>query len=270
MEIYTENQAIETIMRNEVFIKTSGVLASKLHIELKDARHLLLTNLWEHRFHGTEGISETLTPKQTRDIIFARKDIERAMFSAENAHMKLFVSSEDEVGNSLVENVADSGSITTSYSEAELERVLILVPTIFTKNSQEFVTVLLTQGEETTKEKLDLTTKRFNGRLKQLEVTLSEGHIARRKADMYLKSDKQIREEANVQQCHNLIELLEQDTPQAWVQMALRDTIDNEYFDKAWDAVRFPPRMIRDWNETPQARQDGYKFISELHKLINE
>lgn len=265
-----EQESIRTITTNATFIKTAGVLATKLRIDVQDARQLLLTEIWEHRYHGLQDIATTgLTNKQTRDIIFSRKDIERRRFNADNAHMNLFVPSEDGLGNNVVENVADTGAITTSYSEAEVERVLELVPVIFRQRNHEFVTMLLTQGEEATKAKLGLTNKQFNNNLKQLEVTLSKGNEARRKADRYLKSDTRIKDEANKKQAMNLLELLENDTPTPWVQKALQDTFDNEYFDRCWDVVKYQPRMIRDWNETPEARQDAYRFINKLQKLIN-
>lgn len=264
----TEQQQLNTIINHPTFIKTASVLASKLHIEVQDARQLLLVEIWEHRYHGLQDIAqEGLTSKQTRDIIFASKDIQRQQFNADNAKMKLFVSSDDN--QEQVNNIATQSAITTSYSEKELERVLVLVPTIFRQANHEFVTTLLTQGEDNTRQLLHLTKKQFNNNLKQLERTLSANHEGRKKADKYLKSDARIKDEANQKQAMNLLELLENDTPQPWVQKALQDTFDNEYFDTCWDVVKYQPRMIRDWNNTEQARQDGYRFINELHKLIN-
>lgn len=257
---------IETITNNGTFRITVNVLANKLHISHEDAEHLLLTELWVHRYHGTQDITDTLTSKQTRDIIFARKDIERKQFNQDNAEMKMFVSSDDN--QEQVNNIATQSAITTSYSEKELERVLVLVPTIFRQANHEFVTTLLTQGEDNTRQLLHLTKKQFNNNLKQLERTLSEGKEARKKADRYLKSDEQIKQEANKKQAMNLIELIQQGAPTPWVQKALQDTFNNEYFDRAWDVVKYQPRMIRNWNNTPQAREDGYRFINELHKLI--
>lgn len=265
----TEQQQLNTITTNATFIKTAGVLASKLHIEVQDARQLLLTEIWEHRYHGLQDIATTgLTNKQTRDIVFSRKDIERKQFNQDNAEMKLFVSSDNN--QEQVNNIATQSTITTSYSEQEVQRVLVLVPTIFRQANHDFVTMLLTQGEDNTRQLLHLTKKQFNNNLKQLERTLSANHEGRKKADKYLKSDARIKDEANKKQAINLLELLENDTPQPWVQKALQDTFDNEYFDRCWDVVRYQPRMITAYNQTHEAKQDAYRFINELHKLINK
>lgn len=264
-----EKQQINTIISDQTFIKTAGVLASKLHIGLQDARHLLLTEVWEHRYHGLQDIASTLTSKQKRDLIFSRKDLERNSYNAENAHLALFTPSEDGKGNSVVEQVADTGTIHTSYSEDEVARVLALVPTIFRSRNHEFVTMLLTQGESATKEALGLSTKQFNNNMKQLEVTLSEGHEARLKADRFLKSDNQIKQEENVASAVNFMEMIEQEgTPVAWIQRWLWESMDNQFFDQVWDSgIKNPRAMIEQW-DTPSTRQDAYTFVNAVAKMI--
>ena len=264
-------QAIDAITSDPTFIKTAGVLASKLHINLADARHLLLTEVWEHRYHGLQDIASTgLTGKQRRDVVFARKDLERASYNAENAHMALFTQSEDTNGNSLVEQVADTGTIHTSYSEDEVSRVLALVPTIFRQRSHEFVTMLLTEGELATKEALGLSRKQFNNTMKQLELTMSEGHEGRKKANRYLKSDGQIKQEQNVAKSINFMEMIEQDgTPVAWIQNWLWESMDNPFFDRAWDSgIKHPRAMIEQWDKTTEARRDAYTFVNAVAKMI--
>lgn len=265
-------QAIDTIITDPTFIKTAGVLASKLHIDLQDARHLLLTEVWEHRYHGLQDIASTLTAKQKRDMVFARKDLERATYNAENAHMALFTQSENDKGNSVIENVADNGTIHTSYSEAEVERVLALVPTIFRQRNHEFITMLLTQGEEATKEVMGLSTKAFNNNMKQLQLTMSEGHEGRKKADRFLKSDGQIEQEENVTSANNFMVMIEQEnTPKVWIQNWLWESMDNPFFDRAWDSgIKHPRAMIEQWDETPEARRDAYTFVNAVAKMTEE
>lgn len=268
----SEQQQIATIITDPTFIKTAGVLASKLHINLADARHLLLTEVWEHRYHGLQDIATTgLSSKQKRDMIFARKDLERATYNAENAHTSLFTPSADGKGNSVVEQIADNGTIHTSYSEQEIARVLALVPTIFRQRNHEFVTMLLTQGGELTKETLGLSTKAFNNNMKQLEVTLSESHEGRKKADRYLKSDSQIQQEENVGKAINFLEMIEQDTPVTWIQNWLWESMDNPFFDRAWDSgIKHPRAMIEQWDETTEARRDAYTFVNAVVKMTKE
>lgn len=267
----SEQQAIDTIISDPTFIKTAGVLASKLHIGLQDARHLLLTEVWEHRYHGLQDIATTgLSAKQKRDMVFARKDLERSTYNAENAHMALFTQSENDKGNSVVEQVVDTGSINTSYSEAEVERVLALVPTIFRSRNHEFITTLLTQGELATKEALGLSTKAFNNKMKQLELTMSEGHEGRKKADRFLKSDSQIKQEENVASAINFMEMIEQEgTPKVWIQNWLWESMDNSFFDRAWDSgIKHPRAMIEQWDETAEARRDAYTFVNAVAKIV--
>lgn len=266
----SEQQQIATIITDPTFIKTAGVLASKLHINLADARHLLLTEVWEHRYHGLQDVATTgLSAKQKRDMVFARKDLERATYNAENAHMTLFTPSEDGKGNSVVEQVADNGTIHTSYSENEVARVLALVPTIFRQRNHEFVTMLLTQSGELTKEALGLSTKQFNNNLKQLELTMSEGHEGRKKADRFLKSDNQIKQEENVASAINFMEMIEQEnTPVSWIQNWLWESMDNPFFDRAWDSgIKHPRAMIEQWDETVESRRDAYTFVNAVAKM---
>lgn len=261
---------IETITNNGTFRITVNVLANKLHISHEDAEHLLLTELWVHRYHGTQDITDTLTSKQTRDIIFARKDIERKQFNQNNAHMKLFTSSEDSQGNSMIEQVADTPTITTSYSQEEVGRVLALVPVIFRERNHEFVMTLLTQGEEATKEKFGLTNKQFMNNLKQLERTLSHGHEARKKVDRLLKSDSQIKQEANVEKAEQFIDMIQQRAPKEWIHKWLKESLDNPFFDKAWDnGIKYQGKLLHSW-DTHETRMDTYLFISGINKLIKE
>lgn len=267
----SEQRAIDTIISDPTFIKTAGVLASKLHIGLQDARHLLLTEVWEHRYHGLQDIATTgLSAKQKRDMVFARKDLERATYNAENAHMALFTPSEDGKGNSVVEQVADNGTIHTSYSENEVARVLALVPTIFRQRNHEFITMLLTQGEEATKEVMGLSTKAFNNNMKQLQLTMSEGHEGRKKADRFLKSDNQIKQEENVAKAVNFMEMIEQEnTPVSWIQNWLWESMDNPFFDQVWDSgIKHPRAMVEQWDETTETRRDAYTFVNAVAKMI--
>lgn len=264
-----EQEAIRTITTNATFIKTAGVLASKLHIELKDARQLLLTEIWEHRYHGLQDIATTgLTNKQTRDIIFASKDIQRQQFNADNAKMKLFVSSDDN--QEQVNNIATQSTITTSYSDEEINRVLTATPYIFRQANQEFVSTLLTHGEEATKEKLSMTNKAFKNNMKQLERTLAIGHEARKKADRLLKSDSQIKQEANVEKAEQFIDMIQQRAPKEWIHKWLKESLDNPFFDKAWDnGIKYQGKLLHSW-DTHETRMDTYLFISGINKLIKE
>jgi len=267
----TEEQAIAVITTDKTFIKTAGVLGVNLQIKQEDAQHLLLTDLWEHRYHGLQNIAESgLTSKQQRDIIFSRKDIERATFKRENADMAMFVSDHNDDDTSLIDNLAGTPVEGTSYSEEEIKQVLVNVPNIFRKANHEFVTLLLTEGEEATKEILGMTTKQFNNNMKQLERSLSEGHEARKKADRVLISDAERKLQENKEIANTLIDLVEAGDEHAAIKALLEEIEDNPFFDPAWDKTKYPVRMIREWNHSTEAKIDGYKFMFEVSKLAED
>lgn len=265
-----QEQAMNTITQDETFKTTSKVLASKLHISTEDAQHLLLEDLYSHRYHDLRDVNGTLTSKQQRDIIFSSKDIQRKQFKAENAQMKLFTPSEDSFGNSTIENVPRTHENQTSYSDEEINRVLTATPYIFRQANQEFVSTLLTHGEEATKEKLSMTNKAFKNNMKQLERTLAIGHEARKKADRLLKSDSQIKQEANVEKAEQFIDMIQQRAPKEWIHKWLKESLDNPFFDKAWDnGIKYQGKLLHSW-DTHETRMDTYLFISGINKLIKE
>lgn len=268
MEQYSELQ-VNTIITDPTFIKTAGVLSSKLQISLEDARQELLIELLEHRYHTLQDFGTTLNGKQHRDMVFARKDLERKTYKAENAHMTLFQPDSNSEGKSLIENLEDVHVQGTSYSDDEINRVLALAPSIFGESSTRYVTAILTLGASEAMEELGMNKRQFDNHMRNVMKTLSEYGRAREKADKLLKSDREIKQKANVELAKNFLEMIDQGAPDEWIETWLMEALDNPFFDKCFDATKYPGKMVRAF-DTTETRQDSYHFVEELERIVSE
>ncbi|AWF96822.1 hypothetical protein B6254_2478 (plasmid) [Weissella cibaria] len=206
-----------------------------------------------------------MTDQGLAHINFAKKDVLRADHKYENATMKLFVPSTDDAGKSLIENVATSEDNAVSYSPEEVERALLATKLILTKNQAEFIEDVLTHGAKSVKESHEWTNAVFNQRMKRLEKTLGDKQD---KLSGVLKSDRELVAEENLMKAKNFLEMIDQGVPSVWIQKWLTEALDNPYFDKCFDATKYPGKMVRNWDNTPSARQDGYKFMTALEELV--
>ena len=142
---------------------------------------------------------------------------------------------------------------------------------MFDKRSREFAVTLLTQGQEATKEAFGLDTRKFNRKLKQLtEQFEKEGSYSRKKADRLLKSDYQLKHEENIELAKQFLEMIDEDVPNEWITRWLQQSIDNPYFDEAWDEIRFQGVLLREGFSTPAGRQEAYKFVNQLQEMIEK
>lgn len=268
MEQYSEQQ-INMITSDPTFIKTAGVLASKLHISLEDARQELLIELLEHRYHTLQDFGTTLNGKQHRDMVFARKDLERKTYKAENAHMALFQPDTNSDGHSIVENLEGVPVQGTSYSDGEINRVLTLAPSIFGESSTRYVTAVLTLGASEAMEQLGMTKRQFDNHMRNVMKTLAHGGRAREKADRLLKSDREIKHTANVELAKSFLTMIDEDAPATWIENWLQQSMDNVFFDRAWDRVKHPQAMTKMFDST-KTRQDSYRFVAEIERIVSE
>ena len=256
---------VAVVMGTDAFKKSASVIARELRILRQDAEVLLIENIWEHR-GVLSSTTDTVTDQGLAHINFAKKDVLRADHKYENATMKLFQPDTDTGGKSLIENVATLEDNTVSYSPEEVERAILATSLVLTKNQAEFIEDVLTKGAESVNENHGWTNAVFNQRMKRIEATLGEKQD---KLSGVLKSDAQIRHEKNLLKAQSIIDMVNTDsTPMAWIQKALTDSMDDVFFDICWDNVKHPRAMVRDWDATPSARQDGYKFMTALEELI--
>lgn len=261
-------QQIITVMHSVEFQQSAMHIAGQLRISKQDAEAMLIEELWEHR-HVLDTVGESLTGKQKAHINFGKKDILRSAYGETNAHMKLFTGTTDDDGHSLIDDVPDTVKQAVSYSEGEIERALVATEHIMTANQFEFIEGVLTMGAEGYMTEHHLTPKVFNQKMKRIEEQLADKH---ERLDKVLQSDAKLEERKNQQLAQGLYDMImgDQDTPVTWIQKALLETMDNSYFDKLWDTagVKHPRAMIMDWGGTPEARQDGYRFVTALEQMI--
>lgn len=263
-------QQIATVMATEEFRQSAMHIAGQLRISKQNAEAMLIEELWSHR-HTLDTVGETLTGRQKAHVNFGKKDILRSAYGEANAYMKLFTGTTDDKGHSLIDDVPDTVMQAVSYSEGEIERALVATEHVMTANQFEFIEGLLTMGAEAYMAENHLTPKVFNQKLKRIEEQLKSKHD---RLDKVLQSDAELGLRKNQQLAQSLYEMImgDQDTPKAWVSKALLETMDNSYFDKLWDTagIKHPRQMIMDWDETYEARQDGYRFVTALEQMIGE
>lgn len=258
-------QQVAVVMGTDAFKKSASVIARELRIPRQDAEVLLIENIWEHR-GVLPNTTDAVTDQGLAHINFAKKDVLRADHKYENATMKLFQPDTDTEGKSLIENVATTEDNAVSYSPEEVERAILSTSLVLTKNQAEFIEDVLTKGAESVKESHGWNNAVFNQRMKRLEKTLGDKQD---KLSEVLKSDREIKQEANLMEAQSIIDMVNDEaTPVVWIQKALNDSMDNPFFDKCWDRVKHPQAMVRDWDNTPSARQDGYKFMTALEELV--
>lgn len=261
---------VTAIMESETFQITSRALSSQLHISIQDARQWLIVEIIEHR-HSLGDVQQRLSGRQRAEVNFAKKDLVRKQHRADNAYMKLFTADTDADGNIITENTeATPTARNSAYSDEEIQRALTVIPMAFTDTTANFINDVLIKGSEATKASRNMSTSSFNKKLKQTVKTAKEGN-ARKRLDVLLKSDTQLKQEHNQELAKSFIQMIEQeDTPKEWVNTFLQEALDNPYFDTAFDATHFPGYMVKHWEEDSKARQDGYVFINKVNELTGD
>lgn len=261
-------QQITTVMASTEFQQSALHIAGQLRISKQDAEAMLIEELWSHR-HTLDTVEETLTGKEKAHINFGKKDILRSQWNETNAHMKLFTGTTDDSGHSLIDDVPAEVKQAVSYSDGEIERALVASMHTMTANQFEFIEGVLTKGAEGYMAEHGLSLKVFNQKMKRIEEALKGRHD---RLDKVLQSDAELELKKNQQLAQSLYDMVmsDQDTPKQWIQKALLESLDNSYFDKLWDTsgVVHPRQMIMDWDGTPEARQDGYRFVIALEQMI--
>lgn len=264
----TTEATVNQIMQSETFKITARSLANQLHIPLKDAQQELIIEIIEHR-HSLDDVQQRLSGRQRAEVNFAKKDLIRKQHKQDNAYIKLFEPDTDNNGNSITENTEVTPARKSAYSDNEIQRVLTVASMAFTETTASFIIDVLVKGSEATKASRNMSTSSFNKKIKQTVKTVESGN-ARKRLDKLLKSDTQLKLEENQQLAQSFIDMIEQeDTPKEWIDNFLQEALDNKYFDTAFDVTHFPGKVVKYW-DTPESRQDCYKFINEVYKLTGD
>lgn len=156
------NQTIKVIESSDSFKANSATLASTLHTTLSDSNQEILIELLTNRL--TDNITE-MTDKVSRDITFARKDVERAYYKQLKEQQKY------EIDGALLENLPellDDSSYLGDYGLDD-NGVFTKLVSVFYSTQQGFVARLLLTGAEETQKFTGDSTKVFNQKLKRIE-----------------------------------------------------------------------------------------------------
>ena len=267
--MFKADETPTTIMATDTFQVTSRTLAKALHVKLQDAQAMLIQEIHEHR-HVLDEVTGVLTDAQKKAIQFAKRDLLTKHFKAEQARQSVITPATDSKGNNLVENM-EALPETGRYNEDELIRVLNVADGLFNKQSQEFATNLLLHGKEWVKNEMGYDERVFNKKLKRIIASFDDPtSYSRKKADKLIKSDYQIHHEENAKMAEQFIEMIDEDVPNEWITRWLQQSIDNPYFDEAWDKVRYQGKLLREGFSTPAGRQEAYKFVNQLQKMIEK
>ena len=265
--MFQADETPEAIMATDTFQITSRTLAKTLRITIADSQAMLIQEIHEHR-HVLDEVTTELTDSQKKAIQFAKRDILTKHFKAEQARQSVITPATDSKGNNLVNNM-EALPETGRYSEDELIRVLNVADELFDVRTKEFATDLLLHGKEWVKAEMGLDERVFNKKLKRIIASFDDPNsYSRKKASRLVKSDYQIHHEENVALAEQFIEMVEQNAPNTWIVSWLNQSINNPYFDPAWDKVRFQGKLLREGFSTPAGRAEAYKFVNKLNEMI--
>lgn len=132
---------------------------------------------------------------------------------------------------------------------------------LFSKPSQTFVMMLLTQGEETTKQLLGMTTGNFNQKIERLESWIQK-HPAFQSI-LTGKEEEHLEALRDMGHFENLLSIAErtqvkkwllENIDKPWIKYILDEKVDNDYL------------AIESWDVEGQ-RKNTYQFINAMHEL---
>lgn len=265
--MFQADEVPTTIMNTPTFQITSRAVAKALHVPLQDAQAMLIEEIHEHR-HVLDNVTGELNDSQKKAILFAKRDILTKHFKQQSARQAIETQAVDSKGDNIINNM-EALPDTGRYSEDELVRVLSVSDGLFNKQSQLFATNLLLHGKEWVKAEMGYEERVFNKKLKRIIASFDDpASYSRKKANRLLKSDYQLKHEANVALAKQFLEMIDEDVPNEWITNWLQQSIENPYFDEAWDKVRYQGKLLREGFSTPASRQEAYKFVNQLQKMI--
>ncbi|QDJ59078.1 hypothetical protein EFA59_05925 [Weissella hellenica] len=265
--MFKADETPTTIMATDTFQITARTIAKGLHVPLQDAQAMLIEEIHSHR-HLLDEVTGGLTDAQKKAIQFAKRDVLTKHFKAEQARQAIETPAVDSKGSNLVDNMEALPDV-GRYSEDELIRVLDVSEGLFNKQTQEFATNLLLHGKEWTKAEMGYSERVFNKRLKRILASFNNPNsYSRKKANKLVKSDYQLKHEANVQMAEQFIQMVDSSASNEWIINWLQQSIDNPYFDEAWDKVRYQGKLLREGFSTQAGRAEAYKFVNRIVKMI--
>lgn len=261
------NKTIQVIQSSESFKANSATLASTLHTTVEDAGQEILIELLTNRLD--ENIDE-MTDKVSRDITFARKDVERAYYKQLKEQQKYEV----DYDGTLLENLPellDANSYLGGYELDDNDTFNLLISQ-FHSTQQGFVARLLLTGAKATQKFTGDSTKVFNQKLKRIENYAIQ-HQARFHQVLKTPYDNELA--IMIKNIDTFFELYESD-PELITNQEITKYFtkhQNEYsFATALDKVRYQGKLFDDWRNYSE-RTDFLMWLNgqeqELIHLID-
>lgn len=157
------NDTIKLIQESESFQMNSATLANTLHTTKQDAGQEILIELYTNRLD--DNITE-VDSKVSRDITFARKDVERAYYK----ELKEQQEHEVDYDATLMENLPELVSTNSYLKDYDIDNNKFnLIVSLFHSTQQGFVARLLLTGEDATMKFFGDSQKVFNQKLARVE-----------------------------------------------------------------------------------------------------
>lgn len=250
------NKTIQVIASSNSFKANSLTLASTLHTTLADAGQEILIELLTNRLD--DNIDE-ITDKVSRDITFARKDVERAYYRQLKEQQKY----EIDYDGTLLENLPellDDSSYLADYGLDDNDTFNKLI-SLFHSTQQGFVARLLLTGAKETQKFTGDSTKVFNQKLKRIENYAIQ-HQARFHQALKTPYDNEL--EVMIKNIDTFFELYEAD-PSLIDNKELTKYVtahQDEYtFANALDKVHYQGKLFDNWRNYSERTE----FLLELN-----
>lgn len=265
--ININDKTIKVIQSSESFKANSATLASSLHTTLEDAGQEILIEVLTNRLDGN--ITE-MSDKVSRDITFARKDVERDYYKQLKEQQKYEV----DYDGTLLENLPellDANSYLGDYGLDDNDTFNLLISQ-FHSTQQNFISRILLTGAEATQEFTGDSTKVFNQKLKRIENYAIQ-HQARFHQVLKTPYDNELA--IMVKNIDIFFELYESD-PELITNQEITKYFtkhQNEYgFANSLDKVRYQGKLFDDWRNYSE-RTDFLMWLNgqqqELIHLID-
>lgn len=250
------NETIQVIESSDSFKANQATLASTLHTTLADAGQEIMISLLTNRL--TDNITK-MTDKVSRDITFARKDVERDYYKQLKEAQKYEINYDETLLENLPEILNDS-SYLGDYGLDDNDTFNKLI-SLFHSTQQGFVARLLLTGSEETQKFTGDSTKVFNQKLKRIENYAIQ-HQARFHQALKTPYDNEL--EIMVKNIDTFFDLYEAD-PELIDNKELTKYFtahQDEYtFANALDKVRYQGLLFDDWRNYSERTE----FLLELN-----
>lgn len=257
-----DSKTIEAISNSQNFVTQTHKLANALNLSDADAKHLLMTELVEHRLNGMSDkqiqtyIDEENTWFSWR-VTYSRKDLLRKRYKE--------LHNQQQATRNMAATVQDSYSIIdmsrASRTQEDINAAIELLPQVFAnENTRNWVESVLRVGADETQARYHQSRRQFNQKMNRV-CRYAQQHRERTIGLMKSRNDES--------------ELKELESLKQWaLLMANEDVTDkqiqrylNQHGSLVADIVDTPKikkqgQLVADWSNA--SNRDKYVFVNEM------